>query len=55
MKFAFEILKIGSDPLFELDEKREKAKKLINEALKEFETTLFFIEETLREIIEKAV
>lgn len=55
MKYAVEVLKVGSDPRLDLAEKERKTKELVNNAIKEFEIYLFFIEDVIKEVVEKIV
>jgi len=55
MKYSIEVLKLGSDPRIPLEEKMVKAKDLIETALRELNTILFFIENVMLEAVEATV
>lgn len=55
MKYSVEVLKIASDPRTTLDEKAPKVKDLLEKAISSFNLYLFFIEDLLKEILEKVV
>lgn len=55
MKYSPQIILIGSDPLTDLKQKEKLVKEILEKALDELETILFFIEDILRELVEKVV
>lgn len=55
MKYSPQLLILGSNPTLELGEKAKIANEIIEKALSELETILFFIEDVLREVLEKVV
>ncbi|MEM3961633.1 MAG: hypothetical protein QXQ36_07195 [Sulfolobales archaeon] len=55
MKYSLEILKIGSDPRISLEDKAGIVLELVRRAVDEVETYLLFIEDVLRELLEKAI
>ncbi|MEM1710616.1 MAG: hypothetical protein QW820_06975 [Sulfolobales archaeon] len=55
MKYAPQILILGSNPAMDLRDKAKIAYEIIEKALFEFETYLFFIEDVVREIVSQTV
>ncbi|MEM0010917.1 hypothetical protein [Metallosphaera sp.] len=55
MRYSPQLLILGSNPAMELGEKERIAREIIDKALSELETILFFIEDVLREVLEKVV
>ncbi|MEM3662380.1 MAG: hypothetical protein QXI68_02225 [Sulfolobales archaeon] len=55
MKYSPQLLILGSNPAMDLKDKAKIAREIIDKALFEFETYLFFIEDVVREIVSQTV
>lgn len=55
MKYSVEVLKYGSDPTLNLEEKAKRVVEIVEKAVFELETYLFFIEDVLKEVVERVV
>ncbi|MEM0506658.1 MAG: hypothetical protein QXW58_05335 [Thermosphaera sp.] len=55
MKYAPQIMILGSNPAMDLKDKAKIAHEIIEKALFEFETYLFFIEDVIKEVVTQVV
>lgn len=55
MKYAPQILILGSNPAMDLKDKARIVLEIIEKAVFEFETYIFFIEDVVREVVSETV